>query len=410
MDVTVTSGGKVIGRSGGMNGEDGEVDPWSHFVNAFVLDREGNRIDRRNAEDMFIPLYSHQIPPGAADSIHYAFTAPPDVTGPIAIDVRLQYRKFDTTYMRHFKAKDFVRNDLPIVTLATDRVVLPVAGGESGPAQDESKIEEWQRWNDYGIGLLLKGATGPNKGELRQAEAAFAEVERLGRADGPLNLARVYIKEGRLDEAVQALHRAAEHDPPARPWSVAWFSGLVNKQNGYLDEAIADFKSILAMKDSAECRKLEFDFSQDYGLLNELGQTLFERAKRERGDERAAYRREFEREAVDWFDRVLELDPENVTAHYNLAQLYSMLGDDAKAQAHRALHARYKPDDNAMDRAISAARLKYPAANHAAESVVIYDLQREGAYGLELADSNLASRTESGDDASSASVVRGGTP
>jgi hypothetical protein len=31
------------------------VDPWSHFVNVYMLDREGNRIDRRNPQDIFTP-------------------------------------------------------------------------------------------------------------------------------------------------------------------------------------------------------------------------------------------------------------------------------------------------------------------------------------------------------------------
>ena len=30
-----------------------------------MLDRDGNRIDRRNPQDIFMPLYNHQIPPGA---------------------------------------------------------------------------------------------------------------------------------------------------------------------------------------------------------------------------------------------------------------------------------------------------------------------------------------------------------
>jgi hypothetical protein len=46
------------------------------------------------------------------------------------------------------------------------------------------------------------------------------------------------------------------------------------------------------------------------------------------------------------------------------------------------LHTKYKIDDNARDHAITAARLKSPAANHAAEAVVIYDLQRQAAYEL----------------------------
>ena len=216
---------------------------------------------------------------------------------------------------------------------------------------------------------------------LYSTDRGFAELEKLGRPDGPLNLARVYIKEGRLEEAVEALRRAVAFDPPAPEWSVAWFTGVVNKQNGYLDEAIANFDSLVAM-DTDETRRREFDFSQDYRLLNELGQTIFERAKQERGEAGQAARRRLLREAEGWFDRVLGLDPENVTAHYNLALIHAQLGDDAKAEEHRALHAKYKPDDNARDRTVAAARIKYPAANHAAEAIVIYDLQRGGAFEL----------------------------
>jgi tetratricopeptide (TPR) repeat protein len=376
LDVTVRSGDRTIGRSGGMAG-DGEVDPWSHFVNAFVLDREGNRIDRRNAQDIFVPLYNNQIPPGAADVVHYALTVPPDVSEPVTIDVALRFRKFDTTYARFFQADAFDGNDLPIITLATDRVTLPVSG--SAPANESSPVEDWERWNDYGIGLLRKGDFGASKGELRQAEDAFARVGALGRPDGPLNTARVYLKEGRLEEAVTALQEAAAFDPPAPSWSVAWFTGLVNKQNGFLDQAIEDFTSIVTM-DTEETRLREFDFSQDYRLLNELGQTIFERAKQERGEEAGKRRRAMLREAESWFTRALEIDPENVTAHYNLGLLYSQLADEKKADKHRELHARYKPDDNARDRAVAAARRQYPAADHAANAIVIYDLQRPGTY------------------------------
>lgn len=378
LDVKVTSGGRVIGRSGGMN-EEGEVDPWSHFINVFLLDRNGNRIDRRNAEDIFVPLYNNQIPPGAGDVTHFTLAVPADVTAPVTVEVKLLYRKFDTTYMKFFQGKDFKGNNLPIMTLATDRITFPVTGSSEAVSNGEAKIEPWQRWNDYGIGLFRKGDSGANRGELRQAEAAFAEVEKLKRPDGPLNRARVYIKEGRLEEAVAALKLAAAHDPPAPAWSVAWFSGLVDKQNGNLDQAIENFKRIITM-DSQETRKREFDFSQDYTVLNELGTTLFERAKLERSEDRKAAREAMLRESLAVFHKTLKLDPENMTAHFNLGQLYEQLGDAAKAAEHRALHAKYKPDDNARDKAVAAARIKYPAANHAAEAIVIYDLNRPDAY------------------------------
>ncbi|MCH8804855.1 MAG: tetratricopeptide repeat protein, partial [Planctomycetes bacterium] len=391
LDVTVTSGERVIGRSGGRDATSGEVDPWSHFVNAYVIDREGNRIDRRNAQDIFVALYNHQIPPGAGDVVHYRLRVPPEARGPITIDVKLLYRKFDTRYMKHFQGEAFTVNDLPIMTLAHDRVTLPVEGGALQVSNDGSQVPAWVRWNDYGIGLLRKGDQGANRGELRQAEHAFGEVERLGRPDGPLNRARVLITEGRLDEAVVALRQAAEHVPPAPAWSLAWFTGLVNKQNGFLDEAIANFTSLVNM-DTDETRAREFDFSQDYRLLNELGQTIFERAKQERGPARRDQRHRRLREAAGWFERSVELDPENVTAHHNLSLILAQLGENERAAEHRALHAKYKPDDNARDRAVALARRKSSAANHAAEAVVIYDLQRRGAYELMPVSSNLAGK------------------
>lgn len=381
LDVTVTNGDRVVGRSGGMRDGDREVDPWSHFVNAFVIDRAGKRIDRRNPEDIFLPLYSHQIGPGAADTVHFALDVPPDATGTLAVDVVLRYRKFDTTYMKIFQGERFRTNDLPILTLAKDRVVFPV-GDAPAPANADSPIPPWQRWNDYGIGGLVKGGDGgPHKGELRQAEEAFAAVEALQRPDGPLNLGRLYLREGRLDEAVAALRRAAAFDPPAPPWSVAWHTGLLNKQNGDFDAALADFTALVTM-DTAETRTRGFDFSKDYRLLNELGRTLFEKAKQERGEARRPERERLLREAAAWHAKALAIDPENADAHYGLSLLFEELGDGARAAGHRAEHARYKPDDNAADLAVAAARRRYPAADRAAEPVVVYDLRRDGAYGL----------------------------
>lgn len=369
---------RIIGRSGG-RAADGEVDPWSHFVNSFVLDRQGRRIDRRNAQDIFVPLYTNQIPPGAADSVHYAFRLPADASGQLRVRARLRFRKFDTTFVRYFEGDQFDGNELHIMTLAEDELYLPL-----GAALDDAPAPEiplWQRWNDYGIGLLRKGDSGSNKGELRQAEAAFREVQALGRPDGPLNLARVFIKEGRLDEAVEALERAASHDPPAPQWVVAWLSGLVDKQNGYLDEAIGRFRD-LAKLDTAETRERGFDFSQDYRVLTELGQALVESARNERGEGRKPEREALLNEAREWFEAALALDPENLSAHYNLALIGDELGEPELATEHRALHATYRPDDNARDLAIAVARRRYPAADRAAEAVVIYDLQREGAYEL----------------------------
>jgi tetratricopeptide (TPR) repeat protein len=393
VEVTAKSGERVLGASGGIDPAKGnEVDRWAHFVNVFMLDRDGNRINRRNPQDIFTPLYNHQIPPGAAASLHYRLALPADVTEPVTVEVKLQYRKFDTEYMQFVADKGHVGgaklrgddgsrpylNQLPITTLARDRVTFPIATmSDDTPAafdvaNPERDIPAWQRWNDYGIGLLLKG-----KAELRQAEEAFREVERLAQYHGPLNLARVYLAEGRLDEASEALNRAATYsDPPAPPWTHAWLTGQVNQQQGKLNDAVLNFRKALDDR-TPEMIRRGFDFSRDYEVRNQLGTVLFDQARQASRTATPGERERYLREAAAEFEKTLKIDSENIVAHYNLSQLYEQLGDSINAAEHRESHQRYKPDDNAADRAVRLAREKYPAANHAAEALVIYSLQRQ---------------------------------
>ncbi len=390
LEVTLKSGDRTIGASGLMK-EDNSVDPWSHFVNNFMLDRNGNRIDRRNAQDIVFALYNHQIPPGAGQTVHYSFTLPQDVSAPVTAKVRLLYRKFDSIYMdfvdrknkelgkpiRGHKEGETYRNELPIMVVAEDEVTFPIEGVTAEVTNKPREIPEWQRWNDYGIGMLLKG-----KAELKQTLEAFRKVEELGRYDGPLNLARALVEEGgngMLDEAAAALQRAAAHkEPAAPPWTVAWLSGVINRQQGRLAEAEENFRSVLEYK-SEDTIKRGFDFSQDYIVINLLGVTIFDRALKIRGadEESVAERKRRLEEAVEVFQRTLAIDSENVDAHYNLGQLYANLGDKAKAEEHQAAHTKYKTDDTARGEAVAIARKKYPAADFASEALVIYDLQRK---------------------------------
>lgn len=212
------------------------------------------------------------------------------------------------------------------------------------------------------------------KAELRQAAEAFAAVDALGRYDGALNQARVYYNEGRLDDAVEAIRRASQAtEPAAPPWTMAWLSGLVNREQGRLDEAEANFRSVLQAPNEA-MRARNLDFRLDYEVINLLGQTLFDKARRLRGKKNAPQRDALLREAIEQFQKTLSLDAENVTAHFGLQQIYAQLGDEEASLRHQELHLKYKPDDNARDRAVAEARKKYPAANKAAAAVVIYDL------------------------------------
>ncbi len=404
LEVTVTSGGRVIGRSGGIDpAKQNEVDPYAHFINVFMLDKDGNRIDRRNAEDIFTPLYNHQIPPGAAAMVHYELVVPDNVTAPIEVEVKLQYRKFDTTFMdfvakQNEKFGNMIRghesgkpyeNELPITTMATDKVVFAVEGIEIAVENPDRDIPLWQRWNDYGIGMLLKG-----KAELRQAETAFQEVEKLDRYDGPMNLARVYNTEGRLDDAVEALSRAIKYSETEKDfprWTWGWLSGSINAQQGRLEEARQNLQSVLE-DTTAEMQERGFDFSIDIEVLNLLGQTLFDLGNQRDRQGRGAEAQSLWLEAVKRYEKTLTVDPEDVAAHHNLQLLHERLGNGELSAKHRDLHLIYKPDDNAQGRAIRLAREKYPAANQAAEMIVKYPLHRDGAPGL---GGNITEKSES---------------
>ena len=63
VELTAKAGGRVIGQSGGIDDE-GYVDPYSHFINVYMLDRFGKRIDRRNAAGHLRPALQQADPPG----------------------------------------------------------------------------------------------------------------------------------------------------------------------------------------------------------------------------------------------------------------------------------------------------------------------------------------------------------
>jgi tetratricopeptide (TPR) repeat protein len=318
VELAAKANGKVIGHSGGLDA-DGYVDPYAHFINVYMLDFKGNRVDRRNPQDIFVPLYNKQIPPGAGQVVHFALEVPPGTAGPIELEAKVNYRKFDRIYMDYVFGKG-KGPELPIVVMAKDAMQLAVAGG--GPATNEpSPIDlEWQRWNDYGIGLLLEGpAKGGQKGELKQAEEVFRKVAELGRADGWVNLARVYQKEGRIPEALDALEKAAAHKEPPAPWVINWLTGQINVRNAMFDEAIQNFEAVL----NTRIPERKIDLSLDFEVINELAHAYYMRSRDPEFKPDSPERRELLMKAIATYRRTLAIDSEDVTAHYGLAQAYN---------------------------------------------------------------------------------------
>ncbi len=227
----VDSNGKKILHSGftedGPDGRRGPVEPGAHFYRSLMLDEHGNPVNKRNAWATRSVAYVRLIPPGAADTVHYRLRVPEDCGDRITVKARLNYRKFawwNTQWafagVRDPEHRDFSLGpghddgrwvftgdtsgvsgevkaipDLPITVMdeARGRRPRPAegrAGAEDGALLDASVRE---RWNDYGIGLLLQG-------DLKGAEAAFLKVTRMepAYADGWVNVGRARLTEGNL--------------------------------------------------------------------------------------------------------------------------------------------------------------------------------------------------------------------
>jgi len=75
-------------------------------------------------------------------------------------------------------------------------------------------------------------------------------------------------------------------------------------------------------------------FPRDRVVHNELGRVLFLQKRYA--------------DAVKEFEQTLSIDPEDLQAHYNLMLCYNGLGDDAKANEHKARYLRFKADESAQ--------------------------------------------------------------
>ena len=323
----------------GWIGSDGHLDSLAHVYKAVILDKHGNLIDKRNAQDIHVTVFANVIGPGTADVAHYEFTVPRELAGrKLRMQARLLWRKFDRRYTEFafhanpegFKQFDRVP-DLPITEIAKDEVTLPVGSATppnltDGVAADPNA---WVRYNDYGIGLLLEGDT-------RGAALAFEQVARLepNSVEGPLNLAKTAIQDGNLDKAYRYLRRC-EEIKPGDP-RVAWAWGVALQEDGQYDKAALAYERVLQT------------FPEDRATWRNLGRTHYLNQKYE--------------EALQAFDRVLAIDPEDRIAHYHRMLCLRALGRHDEAEIAKAAYEYYQIDESAQE-ITRAYRLKHPGAN-----------------------------------------------
>ncbi|MFZ0410699.1 MAG: tetratricopeptide repeat protein [Candidatus Acidiferrales bacterium] len=386
--------GRVIFWSGGVeDGGRGPVDPSAEFYRALLIDAHGNPITRRNAWAARATVYAHLIPPGAADTVHFRLHIPKDEKGHIHLEAELNYRKFmwvntqfafagvlhddkpgevapdyddrRTTYdgsTADVSAKVKEIPNPPIVTMANaavDLSVLPANAPEPKPTT-EFEAKEWQRWNDYGIGLLLQG-------DLKGAEAAFEEITKMdpSNPDGWVNVARARVLEGDMPGARQVLNKALQIAPNLA--RANFFYAQVLRQDGDYDGAVKYLRVVLGQ------------YPEDRVVVNDLGRILFLQHKY--------------KEAIVEFQKTIAIDPEDLEANYNLMLCYTGLGQAEVAKQFETRYLRFKADE-ASQTLTGPYREKHPLDNlerqriHEHDSGAIAEFQAAGAGATKPAAAN----------------------
>ena len=335
----------------GMTADNGKgpVEKGAHFYRSLQVDGHGNPINKRNAWATRAVVYVRLIPPGAADTVHFRMKVPEKTGSKITLTARLCYRKFawwntqfafagvpdssqtkpeiapghdDTKFvftgsLQGVSAKAEKIPDLPIVTVAHNEVtidVLPASAPAPQPRIDLKK-GDWQRWNDYGIGLLLQG-------DLKAAQAAFEKVTEADpqNPDGWVNIGRAALQEGDVARARIVLEKALALSPNLA--RAHFFYAGVLRQDGDYDGAAQHLAKVLAQ------------YPRDRVAINNLGRVQF--LQRKYAD------------AVKTLQQVLAIDPEDLQAHYNLMLCYNGLGDEKMAKEHQARYLRFKADESAQ--------------------------------------------------------------
>ena len=406
--------GRVFFHSGKLQWENGPTDEGAEKYRSVLVDAHGKRIDKRNVWAIRGVAYAKVIPPGAADVVHYRLKVPKDIGKRVTLTARLNYRKFDwynnffmyagrtaaehapaltsaaykagktgnpykddasvplgigkgkmTGLVGHgFDDREFYFDAnldnvsglvkdvpvLPITVLCEDKVTLPVIGEKepmnalANPATPIDDKKDRVRWNDYGIGLLLQG-------DLRNANNAFTTATKLFPKwpEAYVNIGRVKQVERDTVAAQAAFVKAfslydAAPTPMTRYQKARAQNFFAQSQfdSGHLDDALATLASVREV------------FPDDRNVRNLTGTILFRLGRWD--------------DACEHFKHSLEIEPEDISAHYNLMRCYRAKGDMKTAAIHEQLYKRFKADETSTKLG-GAYRAAHPSDNNLAQPI-----------------------------------------
>ncbi|MGA2218824.1 MAG: tetratricopeptide repeat protein, partial [Terracidiphilus sp.] len=313
--------GKEIYHSG-FSKPDGILDPRAHsFTNRPVTD-EGEFVDNHKVWTIHSVAYDNTVQAGRSVLVRYQFRMPAEASGAVSVTAKVNYRHLRQSYLDNIFGKDD-HPAYPIIEIASRTRVLKIGENQPEPAEP-SDNQDWMRWNNLGIALL-------DQFQYMESVQAFHEVVKLrpGYADGYTNIGLTEISWEKYDSARIAIRRALAIDPGSA--RALYYDGLLQRRAGKTEKEIADFRKVVEM------------FPQSRDARRELGITYYQQ-----NDNPAA---------LEQFEALQRIDPDDLTAHYNLSILYRRMGRRDEAAKQQEMFVDKKVDPGAPTYSLNYLRL-----------------------------------------------------
>jgi len=305
---------------------DGSLDERAHSFTNRPVDEHGAFVDNHRVFAIHSVAYDNTIQAGRSALVRYEFRVPANATGPLTVAARVNYRHLRQSYLNNIFGPDHPA--YPVIEISSRTRTLNIGDNPAAPPDPQDNAD-WMRWNNFGIASL---------DQLQYAEAvnAFAEVVKLrpDYPDGYTNVGLTDIEWEKYGSAHASLKMALALSPDnAR---ALYYMALVERREGNPDAEAADLQKVVA----------QYPLSRD--ARRELGKSYYRQNKPE--------------EAMQQFEALQAIDPDDVTAHYNLAILYGRMGMDDKAAEQTALFTNKKFDPGAPTYSLDFL-LKHPEIN-----------------------------------------------
>jgi len=332
--------GAVIARSGALDTHD-TLGSEAHRFGVLQLDNTGTPALFRDAHRFVAAGWDTTIGPKDARVVRYALTVPSAPSFPLRVRARVLYRKFSAAYALA-ACKTAAASappmascpKLPVSEVARDEITLG--------APSVNKLGRWRRLDAYARGLL-----NAVQEEVGDAEPILEEVMKLApdKAYGPIDLARLRVRQGRTADADAALDLAAKLDPATAV--VPFLRGVARYEIYRLADAIDPLKLAVARTPHA------------VHAAELLGEALQLSGK--------------DLDSLPVIQTALRVDPESAQLRHLEALAFDKLGLPADAELARSGYLRYRRDDD-TPKLRSLCKKLVPGCEREANPLHLHDL------------------------------------